>query len=176
MEAAEPPRGAAGTALDAARSTPGCCSARDGSRALLHAAPVPETAKPGFHSLRANPSQRPLKSRLRNRLGLLAPRAGGVAAGPQGTQSPEWLQGNKTVLQMTTNLSNLSHCCSPHCKILLSLWIAESNKDARVQTLCMRAPVPAERLQGLTSASSPCVLAVLARDGVWDPKQHPDTK
>lgn len=55
--------------------------------ALLHAAPVPDKAKPGFHSLKANPSHRSPKSRLRNRLGLLAPRAGGVAAGSQGAQS-----------------------------------------------------------------------------------------
>lgn len=136
---------------------------RDGSRAPLHTAPVPEKAKPGFHSLRANPSHRPPKSRLRNpglREQLLVPRAHRAPRSPhpEGLQALSPRQGNKTVLQMRTNLSNLSHCCSSHCKILLSLRIAELNKDARVQTLCMRAPVPAECLQGLTSASSPSVL------------------
>lgn len=92
------------------RSTPGCCSVRDGSRALLHTAPVPETAKPEGKSL-----PQATQIQAQEQAGPAgSPGWGSSCWSPGHTEHPssphpEWLrvlslrQGNKALLQMTTN-------------------------------------------------------------------------
>lgn len=101
---------------------------------------------------------------------LLSVCAEGIAAAspprsPGCLQALSLGQGNKTLLQMRANLSNLSWCCSSHREILLSWWIAESNKDARAHALRMRSPFPAERLCGLSAARR----LSAAPDGIGNP-------